>query len=62
MSCPRAGCGKSARPFDEGVWNRATWALRHRQTKGAATDMPNLKPPRQTLTNCHFPRVPNVRF
>jgi len=30
--------------------------LRHRQTKGAATDMPDLPPPR------HIPTLPNCRL
>jgi hypothetical protein len=51
-SCPRAGCGKSACPVRRaGCGNGATAGpLRHRQTKGAATDMLSLTPPRHIST------------
>ena len=49
-SCPRAGCRKSACPVRSGGCGNGATAepLRHRQTKGAATDMPSLTPPRHT--------------
>jgi len=52
MSCPSAGCGRSARPVrragcGNGVMVRL---LRHRQTKGAATDRLHLRPPRHIST------------
>src|SRR6266516_7189196 len=51
-SCPRAGCGKSARPVrGAGCGNGVTVEpLRHRQTKGAATDMFGLQQPRHIST------------
>ena len=51
-SCPRAGCGRSACPVRRaGCGNGATVrVLGHRQTKGAATDKPNLLPPRHIST------------
>jgi len=51
-SCPRAGCGKSARPVRwAGCGNGATVEpLRHRQTKGAETDMSDLQKPRHIST------------
>jgi len=55
LSCPRAGCGRSARPArwagcGNGVMVRL---LGHRQTKGAATDKPGLPPPRHIPTLLH---------
>src|SRR6516225_4396107 len=52
MSCPRAGCGKSACPVRRaGCGNGATVEPgRHRQTKGAATDMFGLQPLRHIST------------
>src|SRR6202795_3105281 len=57
-SCPRAGCGKSARPVRRaGCGNGAmVEPLRHRQTKGAATDMFYLTPPRH-ISTLHFSDV-----
>jgi hypothetical protein len=59
-SCPRAGCRKSARPVRRaGCGNRATVEpVRHRQTKGAATDMLGLPPLRHisTLPKVHPPQ------
>src|SRR5882724_7486857 len=51
-SCPRAGCGRSACPVRRaGCGNGVTAEpLRHRQTKGAATDMFYLTPPRHIST------------
>src|SRR6478672_1846981 len=51
-SCPRAGCGKSACPVRRaGCGNGVTVEpLRHRQTKGAETDMFYLTPPRHIST------------
>src|SRR6202051_2248062 len=51
-SCPRAGCGRSACPVrGAGCGNGAmVEPLRHRQTKGAGTDMCYLKPPRHIST------------
>src|SRR5262249_36208720 len=53
-SCPRGQCGKSARCVrGEGCGKGArVEPLRHRQTKGAETDMPSLPPPR------HIPTLP----
>lgn len=52
MSCPRAGCRKSARPVRRvGCGNGATVRqLRHRQTKGAETVATHLPPPRHIST------------
>src|SRR5262249_5632689 len=54
MSCPRAGCGKSARPFGGGECEKGATAepQRHRKTKEAKTDILNLPPPR------HIPTLP----
>src|SRR5215467_14345555 len=51
-SCPRAGCGKSARPVrGGGCGNGATVEpRRHRQTKVAETDMSVLQEPRNIST------------
>jgi hypothetical protein len=51
-SCPRAGCGKSARPVRRaGCGNGATdEPLRRRRTKGAETEMLGLTPPLYTST------------
>src|SRR5271169_4391894 len=45
-SCPRAGCWEIRMSGSmRGMWNGAmVEPLRHRQTKGAATDMPGLLP------------------
>src|SRR5450759_1943767 len=52
MSCPRAGCGRSACPVrGAGCGNGVRVApARHRQTKEAATDMFDLQPPRHIST------------
>jgi hypothetical protein len=40
---PRAGCVNAPVRFDERVWKRSmVWLVRHRQTKGPATDRSNL--------------------
>src|SRR5271156_1909665 len=51
-SCPRAECGKSACPVGGRGWGNGATAepLRHRQTKGAETDMLGLTSPRHTST------------
>src|SRR3981189_1723896 len=51
-SCPRAGCGKSACPVRCARCGNGAMVepLRHRQTKGAATDMFYLMPPRHIST------------
>jgi hypothetical protein len=51
-SCPRAGCGRAACPVRwAGCGNGATVEpLRHRQTKGAETDMSDLQKPRHIST------------
>jgi len=52
MFCPSAGCGRSARPVRRaGCGNGVMFRLlRHRQTKGAATDRLYLRPPRHIST------------
>jgi len=48
--------GKPHARFDEGGPAEAVKArlVRHRQTKGAETDMPHLKPPEPTLYSTYF--------
>lgn len=52
MRRKRAGCGRSARPVRRGGCGDGATArvLGHRQTKGAATDNPDLRPPRHIST------------
>ena len=52
MSCPRAGCGKSARPVrSAGDGNEVTVELLgHRHAKATATDKQHLQPPRHLST------------
>src|ERR1700739_4012795 len=48
----QAGCGRSACPVRRAGWGNGVTVppLGHRQTKGAATDMCSLKPPRHIST------------
>src|SRR5450631_497127 len=47
-SCPRAGCGRSARPVRRAATGNGAmaWLVGHREPKGAETEMPRLSPPR----------------
>ena len=51
-SCPRAGCGRSARPVRGAATGNGAmaWLVGHREPKGAETEMPRLSPPRQSST------------
>ena len=48
--------------FDEGGMVEAVMVriVRHRRTKGAETDRPNLKPHRPSLYSTHIPSLPDL--